>query len=321
MVRAKPRAFTIVELLVVIAIIGILVALLLPAIQTAREAARRAQCVGNLKQLGLAIANYEQTNRVYPAGAIFSYNADPSKFISKGSILVHLLPFIERQDVFDMYDFNQLRIEQQVIPGSGKLIGSIEIPLYRCPTDNWKSDSLYAQFNYAACFGPTWQSDNADCSCPTFNAWNTYCRLVFYPAWDVTHQPPSMYAGVFSRYTTFTRQKDVTDGTSKTIFMGEVRPECSVTAWQGWGVSNNGQGFVTTLPPINWDSCSRSNSEPDGCKRYCNWNMELGYKSLHPGGVNVLLGDGTVHFLSETIDHWLYQHLGDKADGLRFGVP
>ena len=224
MVRAKPRAFTIVELLVLIAIIGILVALLLPAIQTAREAARRAQCVGNLKQLGLAIANYEQTNRVYPAGAIFSYNADPSKFISKGSILVHLLPFIERQDVFDMYDFNQLRIEQQVIPGSGKLIGSIEIPLYRCPTDNWKSDSLYAQFNYAACFGPTWQSDNADCSCPTFNAWNTYCRLVFYPAWDVTHQPPSMYAGVFSRYTTFTRQKDVTDGTSKTIFMGEVRP-------------------------------------------------------------------------------------------------
>ena len=316
--RGTQRAFTLVELLVVIAIIGILVALLLPAVQAAREAARRSQCVNNLKQIGIAIQNYELNKKHLPPGAIWDH------FLrGKGSTLVYLLPFIEQQDIYDQFNFKAFTIDGQMLSGSTTPIGSVVISTYVCPSDDHaptaqvQGDDLAilekALHNYTTSQGPTEHPDNSGCSCSI--------------DWNVLATAPYSYfdkfAGPFTRYGTIEKDisawrrkvklKDITDGLTKTIFVGEVRPACSLHVGRGWGTTNNGCGFTTTLIPINFDSCSESPTI-DGCRRPCNYNAELGFKSAHPEGANFSLGDGSIQFISENIDMRTYQYLGGKAD-------
>jgi hypothetical protein len=105
----------------------------------------------------------------------------------------------------------------------------------------------------------------------------------------------------------------VTDGLSKTIFFGEVRPRCSQHAQNGWTSSNDGNGYCSKLIPINFDTCN--DNSPDFCHRSYNWNAEVGFRSAHAGGAHFLFGDGAVHLLAESIDHQMYQYLGAKNDG------
>ena len=296
--------FTLVELLVVIAIIGVLLGLLLPAVQAAREAARRAHCSNNLKQIGLAVHAYVDVNRKLPAGGIWS----PSG-LGKGSILVHLLPFVEEKTIFDAFDFKIANTDGSFFPGTATLIGSATISTYVCPSDD--SNALVAglaKHNYAASRGPTEVYDNPSCSCT--HPWQA---LAMAPL-----DNPAKFSGPFTRVGTAAGLQQVTDGLSKTIFFGEVRPNCSEHARNGWAASNNGNGYCTTLIPINFDSCD--DSAPDPCNRPCNWNTEVGFKSLHPGGAQFLLGDGSVRFLPENIDHQAYQYLGNKSDGQAVAV-
>jgi prepilin-type processing-associated H-X9-DG protein len=129
------------------------------------------------------------------------------------------------------------------------------------------------------------------------------------------------FAGPFFRGGVSTSMRDCLDGLSNTIYFGEVRPMCSAHNGNGWGSSNNGQGLTSTIVPINYDSCDRSAAGADNCGRYCNWNTELAFKSLHPGGAMFLFGDGNVRLLDENIDHWMYQYLGGKSDGNAAQVP
>src|SRR5262245_48938611 len=122
--RMSNTGMTLVELLLVVAIIGSLVALLLPAIQAARESARRASCLNNMKQLGIAIANYESVNRHFPPGAIWDRWPPPDKRRRHGSILVHLLPYIEQQALFDAFDFTKLDIDGQFFTGGTERIAA-----------------------------------------------------------------------------------------------------------------------------------------------------------------------------------------------------
>jgi len=311
--RAAPRrGFTLVELLVVIAIIGILIALLLPAVQAAREAARRMQCSNNLKQIGLALHNYHDTHKVFPPGAFWQYRAPSAPPVElKGSILLHLLPFLEQQPLYDMFDFKQITVEWQKLP-NGAYIQSTIVPTYVCASDNHPGVlNDRAIHNYAASMGPTRVGDNPECSCSL--DWNQFALA--------RRTNPEDIAGPFTRRGVSTRMADCTDGLSNTIYFGEVRPICSAHNGNGWATSNNGQGLTSTIVPINYDSCSRDSGEPDNCKRYCNWNTELGFKSRHPGGAQCLLGDGSVHFLPETIDHWTFQYLGGKDDGQTAEIP
>ena len=313
---AVRHGFTLVELLVVIAIIGILIALLLPAVQAAREAARRAQCTNNLKQIGLALHNYHDVAKSFPPGS-FWYGLSYSEY--RGSILIRLLPYIEMQPLFDMFDFENsggVAVDWQTLPGSTALIQSTIVPTYQCPSDTHEEVfNGRALHNYAASIGPTTHGDNPACSCP--NSWNNYAP----PPWGGTYGSATDFAGPFFRYPvgTNTRFADCRDGTSNTIYFGEVRPMCSDHNSQGWASSNNGQGLTATIVPINYDSCDPA--DPDPCRSPCNWNTELSFKSLHPGGAMFLFGDGAVHFLSETIDHWTYQYLGGKSDGHPAEVP
>ncbi len=321
----RERGFTLVELLVVITIIGILIALLLPAVQAAREAARRAQCANNLKQLGIALHNYESATKVLPPGAFFFGSGGLPG--NKGSILVHILPFIEQQAVYDNYDFKLLNAEGQLIRGTTVEIRSTVIATYVCPSDthrqtfdvpaadgwwigNGRTVGLY---NYAASAGPGSVANNSSCSCASSANWNAYAMGYYYD--------PNKLAGPFNRMGISTAFSEIRDGLSNTIFMAEVRPLCSIHAQRGWEDACNGNGTMTTVIPINFKTCTRDTSVSDNCYRYCNWGTEWGFRSAHPGGAHFLMGDGTVHFLQESINHQVYQYLGAKDDGQPISIP
>ena len=297
--KRSRRAFTLVELLVVIAIIGILVALLLPAIQAAREASRRSQCSNNLKQIGLALHNYELSYKRLPPGARFS-----SGGTRKGSILLFLLPYLEESSLSSSINLNGANLDFEVATGAN--IRAQKVPTFICPSDN--HEGIYsgsALHNYAASRGPTAVYSNPACSCPLPAAWTA---LVMAPLDD-----PNNYAGPFTRVGSTAKLKQITDGLSKTIFFGEVRPNCSDHVREGWAYTNNGNGYCTTLIPVNFDTCNEQ--APDPCGRPCNWNAEVGFRSAHSSGAQYLMGDGSVHFIPEAIDHQTYQYLGAKNDG------
>lgn len=312
MIGTHKRGFTLVELLVVIAIIGVLVALLLPAVQAAREAARRMQCSNNLRQIGIGLHNYHDTVNILPPGA-FWYGTDYDKY--RGSIMVHLLPFIEQKNVYDLFDFKSGSTDNQTIGSGGPKIASTIVKSYVCPSDtNQGLLNGLAIANYSASVGSTSRNDNAACSCSKWNAWNSFHEM---PVKGVTS--PADFSGPFTRYDVSTRFADVIDGLSNTIYFGEVRRDCSIHVQQGWARTNNSQGLVCTVIPMNLDTCN--NGASDGCSRPCNWSLEFGFKSQHPGGVNFVFGDGAVRFLSENIDHRNYQALGGKADGNVASLP
>ena len=311
MQRSSRTAFTLVELLVVIAIIGVLVALLLPAVQAAREAARRTQCTNNLKQIGIALHNYSDTLRTLPPGSIWSSSAAPANANNRGPILLHILPFIEQRPLYDKFDFSQPP-EGQVVPGSTTLLAATVVKTYVCPSDkNYNLFNGRAVHNYTASSGPTAHIDNSSCSCSASGSWNTYALAPYSNATN--------FAGPFTRLSTAIRLSEVTDGLSQTIFFGEVRRDCSSHVRGGWLSSNNANGLTSTLIPINTNTCD--DNAANGCQRPCNWSTELGFKSLHPGGANFLLGDGAVKFFSQNIDHDNYQSLGGKSDGRNALVP
>lgn len=315
-------AFTLVELLVVITIIGILIALLLPAVQAAREAARRMRCSSNVKQIVLAVLNYESSCKILPPGAFWEISTQTNP--RKGSILLHLLPYIEQQSIFDAFDF-KLGVDGQCFKGTANPIGATPIAAYLCPSDQSPATFLdplpadpsvtgvttVALHCYAASRGSNAMYDNSGggCACAEVSQWNSYATAGAVPEPNV-----GTFSGPFTRLGVSLRVAEIRDGLSNTIFFGEVLPMSSWHADNGWATTNNGNGYVSTVIPINYDTSNRA-PVPNNCSRYCNWNTADGFKSSHPGGATFGYGDGSVHFLPETIDHWTYQYLGAKDDG------
>ncbi len=306
----RKNGFTLVELLVVIAIIGILIALLLPAVQAAREAARRMQCNSNLKQIGVALHGYHSANNRFPSGGFWVYRASLNKTFQYGSILLRLLPYAEEQALFERFDLSQETDAQAA--DQNNALGKLVVPTFVCPSDLSGGVYDYAPGDtrgvscYAASQGPTPHGGNYSHWCKENEHWNSFTPNPY-------EIGTSTFYGPFTREPISTKVSDCTDGLSHTIYFGEVRPQCSVRVQRGWAWTNNGQGFVHTQIPINYDSCQIN--AKNGCNHPNNWTTERGFRSTHPGGASFLFGDGSVHFIEEEIDHVNYQRLGNKADG------
>jgi prepilin-type N-terminal cleavage/methylation domain-containing protein len=282
------RAFTLVELLVVIAIIGVLVALLLPAVQHAREAARRSSCLNNMKQIGLAIAQFELTKGVYPASNtddIFTWDDGTNELNHSWASVI--MPYIEESALKDKVNFTVSAMETVNQPAAGTVV-----PTYRCPSYTGpmiSEDAHYPAGKYAI---------------------GNYVSI---GASDVDH----VYAVQFKPEGVIypkskIKPKDVTDGLSKTMFIAETREE-KMRVW-----IDGRTGAFTALPGVPADSTLPStpialNYSP----YYDDGDVQCLYgpSSMHSGGANHLFGDGSVHFLLNTISRPTYVGLVTRSGG------
>ncbi|WDI41063.1 DUF1559 domain-containing protein [Bremerella sp. P1] len=321
------RGFTLVELLVVIAIIGVLIALLLPAVQQAREAARRMSCQNNLKQLGLALHNYHDVMGRFPMNNLLS-NVNTANG-NNMSVMIGLLPFIEQSALFDGIDMSS---NITLYPVNGKRVCDHVIEAYQCPSDPSVStrnpSTGAARGSYAPSIGSQKMESAAGCNLlATVGAYPTGLGLdtdgdgedPFNRGNARSDYGDQAISGPFGRgnispYSA--RFADITDGTANTILMGEMRMACQTFAPWGWAWSE-GLWYATTAP-INFPTCPGDagyGSNTCFSNASNNWNAIFGFKSAHPGGCQFVLGDGSVHFLPETIDRLTYARLGDKSDG------
>lgn len=335
MLFKKRMGFTLVELLVVIAIIGILVGLLLPAVQAAREAARRMQCGNNLKQLGLAVHNYADSNREhFPIGTAHNDPANAPVAAAwsggahrKGSVLVKILPFVEQSALYDQIDFGgDVHAQLGTLGFSGANGNKMDV--YMCPSDGITGNTLSGAnqfYNYAKSMGNQVMPGQYSCNLyPNANSDPTILGGNMYGAGSTGHGSTNTQAsisGVFSRFSWSARFADITDGTANTILMGEVLPSCGDHHRNGWYSPN--ALWTATTGPINFNTCGLQQVSNTGsnCNDYRNWQTSQAFKSQHPGGAQFVLCDGSVRFLPETIDYTTYQRLGGRSDGQTVSLP
>ena len=330
----RSPGFTLVELLVVIAIIGILVGLLLPAVQAAREAARRMSCSNNLKQLGLAMLNYELPYKSFPTGTFA--HADPgwrTKF-TKGTQLVKLLPFIEQAPLFNQLNFASSYPCNYDCAGadcqmcdlgfghkswSNNGANQKDISILRCPSDGFSSAPNVSHSNYTLSMGSQSMQDGG--VCPGYPG-NVFGNAPAANGDIGAAANGSQISGITARFGQWTAKlSDISDGTSNTIALGEIRPLCADhMQFHPW--SHHNAIWAATTAPINHPTCRGENGGKDDttggvqdCNHFRTWNVSMGFKSHHTGGAQFVLCDGSVHFLSQNIDYLNYQRLGDRHDG------
>ncbi len=339
MSRKTSRAgFTLVELLVVIAIIGILVAMLLPAVQSAREAARRMSCTNNVKQLALACHNYHDTYKTFP----LSYstwggaNARAPMDGRSQSWMVAVLPFVEQQPLYDIVDFNfGVRNDpRNTTFGAGTTGPSNEwaawqsIPAYRCPSDggnngrldlsranyrNPRADRSWGVNNYKGVAGANWQWGNFQVR-PTNLPLSPWYSTPFGSTGNGLDRGNGiLYRNNNPANPATTNMAAVTDGTSNTFLIGEAIPQYCTHTW--WWHSNG--TTATTAIPLNLPAqCKNTgNRKADLLDCRGNWPNNYSFMSFHPGGGNFGLADGSVRFVSETVTLRVYRSFGSKMDG------
>jgi prepilin-type N-terminal cleavage/methylation domain-containing protein/prepilin-type processing-associated H-X9-DG protein len=308
-------AFTLIELLVVIAIIAILIGMFLPAVQKVREAAARAQCSNNFKQLALALHNYAGTEGTFPPS--YTFTVAPPATITSYAWGVLVLPYVEQGNLYQAYKFNQL-----INSTANETVITTPLKVMQCPSTP-KQNRLYTYTLPAGAIftgspALTWQASASDYFPPS----GVFRALNF---------PASSDRGGMLQVNTNRKFGDVTDGVSNTILLGELagRPDVyrkgalstlnaaagEATDGAGWGDPLNGEQW---LKGSLFDGTVGSQGGP--CVINCTNLSETGLYSFHTGGVNVAMGDGSVRFLSASIAATTFAYLvtrdgGEVVDG------
>lgn len=292
--KLSRRGFTLIELLVVIAIIAVLIALLLPAIQQAREAARRTQCLNNMKQLGLALHNYVDIQGSLPVGR---YDC------CWGTWQVAVLPYLDYEELYASYNNDN----KYGIPADFQRYGhptNTTVTTYRfraltCPSDLTNAPiSNMTSHNYAANYGNTSYSQQATLNDVVFGG-APFTNRISYPL------------------------DSIVDGLSKTILIGEVR-QAQGTDLRGFTWWGDGAGFTSYLPPNSFQPdvvyttgyCNNIPSNPPctGVPTTANPQM-FASRSMHTGGVHALFGDGVATFVSDNIELDIWRALTTTKGG------
>lgn len=314
--HGRRSGFTLIELLVVIAIIAILISLLLPAVQQAREAARRSTCKNNLKQIGLALHNYHETYGMFPIGGTGDRDLPP-----RVSWQVRILPYVDQATLYNQIDMSGATASAvQATLADGRIVREIPMTIYTCPSDPYNQPrGGYAQCNYAGSMGSQ-SAPSGSSACSPFQVYALKSTL-----YGKTLLKGGI-SGMISRNGASIRIADVLDGSSNTIQVGETLPSCLDADRGSWSYAQSTCNAETmTLTPINeFTTCDQLGPSRritnSACTAHTQWNYSLGFKSMHAGGAHFLMVDGAVRFLSENIDHAdTFQHLGDRADGAVLG--
>jgi len=293
--HSRPSGFTLVELLVVIAIIGILIALLLPAVQAAREAARRASCTNNLKQLGLAMHLYHDSQQRVPAAwsAWHPVTGQPYWLGQPGwgwaSII---LPYLEQENVAKSLIHRELRMTDP----ANQAVQITPIPTYRCPSDVGGKTFVLPPGPTPA---PNYSTGFTSTELAVSNYVGNFGTRAMSQVCGGTGNCVGDGSLVFQRWFSFA---EISDGLSETIFIGERRTQNYPSTWMGvfaGGAHAPGRVVaVASTPP---------NSTTGG-------DM-MNFSSFHPAGTNFLAVDGSVHMVAETIDQPVYFALCTRATG------
>jgi prepilin-type N-terminal cleavage/methylation domain-containing protein len=356
MVACRHRGatgFTLVELLVVIAIIGILVALLLPAIQAAREAARRSQCVSNLHNIAVALHNFHDIHKHFPVDEDYSqywpqrvtYNngvrsqnqvrSDPERHdrinLDGGGWILRVLPQLEEQPLFDRlrigmegnwyHEYTGMNLENADL----RAASATQPEVLKCPSDEF-AGPREDQFPYNT--GPPEGVPNprwlVATTCYKGNAGDTgYVGTMTQHPHDT---PPGYWAtydchvcvegyGIFWRYSYYrggVKLREILDGTSTTLMVGEASPADSNSA--AW--SSDGDWAITGVQ-LNWDyltagGCLGTSGVPNPGLATC-WPHMRGFRSFHPGGVHFAFVDSSAKFIADNIDHPVFRAISTRA--------
>jgi len=313
------RGFTLVELLVVISIIAILIALLLPAVQSARETARRIQCSNNLKQLGIGLHHYHDSNRFFPPG--LQYPAEEKENIRKNpnfgpNWVILLLPFLENQALYE-----QFNLSLPISHPDNRAVRGISLPVMLCPTEIYGTEKFdgrmfgegdhWARGNYAASAGSGYLLEN--------DRWDATWGAES-PGWKNNQLRGVMGPNVSLAI------KSIRDGASSTILAGEIRVGVSIHdrrgVWAmgtagasclfayGFHADSNGPNACNDHADDIYGCCHLQQVSPgiDTLRRECmtchcgSLNAQATVRSLHQDGAFVVFADGSVHFISDFID-------------------
>ncbi|RCS46330.1 DUF1559 domain-containing protein [Bremerella cremea] len=315
----RRHAFTLVELLVVIAIIGVLIALLLPAVQQAREAARRIQCTNNQKQIGLAIHNYHDTfgklpyNAVPQSGSVGDRQRGPSW-------LVRLLPFVEQNSAYDQFVFTGDWTMQDGPSPNAAVLGLLRVPGFNCPSSplpetekqntNANGEVELQLVNYVGITGSYWQGGTSNVV-STSQQDSSYGDAVY----------NGMIVPVSSKSNAI-RLATVSDGTTNTMMVSEqsdyfynasgakVDRRSSGHAGKSWGNGGGAGSWTANVTTVRYAIATEG-----GTGNGADYHVNIPLVSAHPGGVLITQGDASVRFLAETVNFAILTGLADRQDG------
>jgi prepilin-type processing-associated H-X9-DG protein/prepilin-type N-terminal cleavage/methylation domain-containing protein len=300
--RSRARAFTVVELLVVIAIMGVLVALLVPAVQAARESARRAQCVNNLKQLSLAASSYVSATGALPIGVFQMIVSPGGDWATASSCLLALLPYLEHPAEANAYNasFDQFHWANTTADG-------VAIAAFWCPSDGEVSRSQIVTLSYTS---PVITSVKMSYTSyhGVAGTWSSYAWP--FPPYDFAGAKANVN-GLIGYYSTVTPAL-IKDGMSSTMLFGEsafaLLQQASRYEYHRWIEGFMGETLICTYYPPNPQRTLVNQSGPNPGLPFAVVDADTVYMmsgtSLHPGGVNFAFADGSVHFIKDSIDSW-----------------